>query len=299
MTSGVPRGSVLSPLLFLTYINDLPNGLTSTVKLFADDTLFYEVVVEDSDSDNLRDDLNKLEIWQLEWQLQFNPSKCSIICIQISPPQRTYFFCGSKLEQVDAASYIGITFNSKLKWSDHTHLSQARRVDPGGWSREISGTAPGKYVKRPISALSDPNWSKQVPQGTHTTKKIFQPWREFKEKLLVFFLQNFNKTASVTDMLSDLKWDTLETGRKKNKLTLMYKLSHNLVDINTEHLIPNKENRTRKSHVFKYKMPKVSKDVFKFSFFPRSITEWNSLPADLVNCKSLSDFKLNSGKYLK
>ena len=97
-----------------------------------------------------------------------------------------------------------------------------------------------------------------MPRGTYTTKKIFQLWREFKEKLLVFFLQNFNKTASVKDMLSDLKWDTLETRRKKNKLTLMCKLSHNLLDINTEHLIPNKENRTRNSHVFKYKMPKVS-----------------------------------------
>ena len=48
----------------------------------------------------------------------------------------------------------------------------------------------------------------------------------------------------------------------------MYKLSHNLVDINTEeHLIPNSELRTRNSHAFKYRMPKVSKDVFKFSFF--------------------------------
>ena len=63
-------------------------------------------------------------------------------------------------------------------------------------------------------------------------------------------------------MLSDLNWDTLETKRKKNRLTLMYKLSHNLVDINTEeHLIPNSEKRTRNSHVFKYRMPKVSKDV--------------------------------------
>lgn len=78
----------------------------------------------------------------------------------------------------------------------------------------------------------------------------------------------------------------------------MHKLSHNLVDVNTkEHLIPNSEKRTRNSHVFKCRMPKVSKDVFKFSFFPRSITEWNSLPA--VNCKSLSDFKLNLGKHVK
>ena len=102
------------------------------------------------------------------------------------------------------------------------------------------------------------------------------------------------------NMLSDLNWDILETIRKKNRLTLMHKLSHNLVDINTEeHLIPNSELRTRNSHAFKYRMPKVSKDVFKFSFFPRSITEWNSLPADLVNCKSLSDFKLNLGKHVK
>ena len=121
-----------------------------------------------------------------------------------------------------------------------------------------------------------------------------------QRKAARFCLQNFTKTASVTDMLSDLKWDTLETRRKKNRLTLMYKLSHNLVDINTEeHLIPNSELRTRNSHAFKYRMPKVSKDVFKFSFFPRSITEWNSLPADLVNCKSLSDFKLNLGKHVK
>ena len=95
-----------------------------------------------------------------------------------------------------------------------------------------------------------------MPRGTHTTKKIFQTWREFKEKLLIFAFKTSTTTASVTDMLSDLKWDTLETRRKKNRLTLMYKLSHNLVDINTEeHLIPNSELRTRNSHAFKYRMP--------------------------------------------
>ena len=70
----------------------------------------------------------------------------------------------------------------------------------------------------------------------------------------------------------------------------MYKLSHNLVDITTEdHLIPNSEKRTRNSHAFKYRMPEVSKDI----------TEWNSLPAVLVNCESLSDFKLNLGRHVK
>ena len=101
VTSGVPQGSVLGPLLFLRYINDLPNSLTSTVKLFADDTILYGVVVKDSDCDNLRDDLNKLEIWQHKWQMQFNPSNCNIICISNKqrPPQRSFIPVGPNLNK--------------------------------------------------------------------------------------------------------------------------------------------------------------------------------------------------------
>ena len=99
-----------------------------------------------------------------------------------------------------------------------------------------------------------------------TLQKRYFNLGESSKKAARFCLQNFSKTASVTDMLSDLKWDTLETRRKKNRVTLMYK--HNLVDINTEeHLTPNSELRTRNSHAFKYRMPKVSKDVF-FKSFP-------------------------------
>ena len=78
---------------------------------------------------------------------------------------------------------------------------------------------------------------------------------------------------------------------------------HRKVDINTEeHLIPNSELRTRNSHAFKYRMPRVCKEVFKFSFSPRSITEWNTPSADLVNCKSsslsllLHDYDVKLGK---
>ena len=100
-------------------------------------------------------------------------------------------------------------------------------------------------------------------------------------------------------MISELGWDTLEARRKKNRLSLMYKLSHNLVDVNTEqHLIPNSEMRTRKSHSLKYRIPKVSKDIFKFSFFPRSISEWNLLPSELVNSQSLNEFKSKLDCYL-
>ena len=181
MTSGVPRGSVLGPLLFLTYINDLPNGLTSTVKLFADNTLFHGVVVEDSDCDNLRDDLNKLEIWQLEWQMQFNPSKCSIICIQISKVLLNghTFFCGSKLEQVDAASYLGITFNSKLKWSEHISSISSKASRSRGLikrnlcncSRKVRETAYTSIV-RPKLEYASASWDLHYKKDISTLERV-------------------------------------------------------------------------------------------------------------------------------
>ena len=158
--------------------------------------------------------------------------------------------------------------------------------------RKVRETAYTSIV-RPKLEYASASWDPHYKKDISTLERV-------QRKAARFCLQNFNKTASVTDMLSELKWDTLEIRRKKSRLTLMYKLSHNLVDITTEdHLIPNSEKRTRKSHAFKYRMSEVSKDVFKFSFFPRSITEWNSLPADLVNCESLSDFKLNLGKHVE
>ena len=115
-----------------------------------------------------------------------------------------------------------------------------------------------------------------------------------------FCLQNFNRTVSVTDMLRELEWDTLEMRRRKNKLTLTYKLSHSLVDIKTQKfLVPNSETRTRRSHAFKYRIPQISRDLFKFSFFPRSICEWNTLLSDIVNSKSLNCLKTNLVNYLK
>ena len=89
---GVPQVTVLGPLLFLLYINDLPDGLQFPVRLFSDDALLYGIIASDVDCNNLQDDLFKLEQWQSQWQMEFNPQKCKIICISTEkdPPQKTY-----------------------------------------------------------------------------------------------------------------------------------------------------------------------------------------------------------------
>ena len=80
-TSGVPQGSVLGPVLFLLYINNLPNSLTSKVRLFADDAIAYSEINSISDSQILQQDLDKLTLWEKTWLMEFNPIKCEVLSV--------------------------------------------------------------------------------------------------------------------------------------------------------------------------------------------------------------------------
>ena len=79
VTSGVPQGTVLGPLLFLVYINDMPEGIDSTMRLFADDSLLYRFIRTKEDQSILQEDLRKLELWEHKWQMQFNADKCEVL----------------------------------------------------------------------------------------------------------------------------------------------------------------------------------------------------------------------------
>ena len=86
--SGIPQGSILGPLLFLIYINDIPECAVSSI-LFADDTKCFKTVGNLNDSDQLQEDLNSLYKWSLDWNLTFNLSKCMHISFR-SKIQTTY-----------------------------------------------------------------------------------------------------------------------------------------------------------------------------------------------------------------
>ena len=75
VTSGVPQGSVLGPILFLVYINDLPEQVRSKVRLFADDTALYLTLNDINDSRTIQNDLDHLQIWEADWDMEFNPQQ--------------------------------------------------------------------------------------------------------------------------------------------------------------------------------------------------------------------------------
>ena len=79
VTSGVPQGSVIGPILFLVYINDLPAKLQSKVRLFADDTIVYMAVTNETDAAVLQKDLKLLEEWENRSQMSFHLDKCNVL----------------------------------------------------------------------------------------------------------------------------------------------------------------------------------------------------------------------------
>ena len=116
--SGIPQGSVLGPLLFVIYINDLPETVSSNVYLFADDTKIMRKVDNEEDAKALQSDLNTLESWSKQWLLQSNSDKCHVLTIgkfeHIRHTER-YQLYGNELDHVFEEKDLGVYIDSELK----------------------------------------------------------------------------------------------------------------------------------------------------------------------------------------
>jgi hypothetical protein len=114
VSSGVPQGTVLGPLLFLLFINDLPSlsSQGTRVRLFADDCLIYRPIHDMNDQVILQHDINKLMEWADHWGMSFNASKCNIMrTLGGIHSQRFYHMQGHILQEVTHAKYLGVTLS--------------------------------------------------------------------------------------------------------------------------------------------------------------------------------------------
>ena len=119
--SGVPQGTVLGPLLFLVHINDLPDSVTSKVRLFADDCLLYRKVTSTADQEEIQKDLKRLETWAETWGMKFNAKKCYILSISNKGRNKFYELNSYILKHVDNNPYLGLIISKDLKWNKCTH----------------------------------------------------------------------------------------------------------------------------------------------------------------------------------
>ena len=178
VTSGVPQGSVLGPLLFLLYINDLPQNIQAQVRLFADDTAVYLTVGSSDDRDTLQADLNTLQEWELAWDMEFNPSKCQVLHITRSkhPLNTQYSLHGQVLEATDTAKYLGVSIARDLNWNDNISSITAKANRTLGFVKRNVRTNNEKVKElayktlvRPQVEYASPVWS---PHTKHNINKI-------------------------------------------------------------------------------------------------------------------------------
>ena len=138
---GVPQGSVLGPVLFLIFINDLPDNIRSSVRLFADDFVLYRNIKTLSDCQILQDDLNSLGQWETDWQMKFNVAKCHSMRVTrhllSNQIHFNYSLHQQTLEQVQSAKYLGITITDNLEWGQHVAEISSKATKTLGFLRRI------------------------------------------------------------------------------------------------------------------------------------------------------------------
>ena len=122
VVSGVPQGIVLGPLLFSLYINDIPVGIDSQIRLFADDCVCYREIKTVEDTLKLQKDIDLLGSWARKWGMRFQPVKCNMMQLtnkRINKIEASYTLEGTVLENVDSIKYLGVTITNDLKWNTH------------------------------------------------------------------------------------------------------------------------------------------------------------------------------------
>ena len=130
VTSGVPQGSVLGPLLFVIFINDLSVNIFNKLELFADDTKIIAKIVNESSSEVLQHDLNKLVKWSHDWSIKFNDEKCKVMHIGKTNPQFKYKMNEHTLQITVAERDLGLIISNDLNWEHHviSATSKANRA---------------------------------------------------------------------------------------------------------------------------------------------------------------------------
>jgi hypothetical protein len=127
VTSGIPQGSVLGPILFTTYINDLPDVVQNIAKLFADDTKVYAVVNKKEEQHSLQNDINNLVLWSDKWLLKFNKSKCKHV--HLGHATNTKYKMGeNEINQVTEENDLGILIDDKLKFQQHINQQTKKQT---------------------------------------------------------------------------------------------------------------------------------------------------------------------------
>ena len=297
LRAGVPQGSILGPLLFLIYINDIVTDIHSNIRLFADDTSLFIIVENPLTAANLlNSDLDKISRWAATWLVTFNPSKSESLLIsrkinwQNHPP---LFMQNVQIEEVDFHKHLGIYFTNDCSWHQHIDYIKDKAWCRINIMRKLKFKLDRKSLEtiylvfiRPLLEYGDIIWDNCSQYEKNELDKI--------QNEAARIATGATRLVSLNNLYREVCWESLHKRRQDHKLTLFYKMLNNLAPIYLSSLIPQQV-----SHISQYNLRnsgdiqtiRAKTNQFYNSFLPSTLREWNNLPSEARQCTTLNSFK--------
>jgi hypothetical protein len=302
--AGVPQGSVLGPLLFLVFINDITNVVTNCkIRLFADDTcLFIEVDNHEDAATQVNEDLAKIQDWSNTWLVSFSPQKTRDMVITNKGP-RDYpdlALDDQIIEKVTSHKHLGVTLSNDLGWKSHVYNIAKKAYNCIGILRPLKMKLDRRSLEtlyksfiRPVLEYADILW--HIPADNRHVLDILE-----KVQLEAARLVTGATRRCPTDRLyKEVAWETLSSRRKFHRAAMMFKIDSGKAPSYLQDLFPNPiEARTRYNlrNRRDLQVPFARLETYSQSFFPAAVRAWNSLSSKIKEAPSDDAFK---ARYLK
>jgi len=287
--SGVPQGSVLGPILFLIFINDLDYGIKNYILKFADDTKIFGSILNRSDFCQLQDDINSLVKWSEDWQMLFNIGKCKVMHFGRTNQSYEYQMSNSKVEVVTEQKDLGVWISHDLKVSQHClqAYSKANKL-LGVLNRTVKCKDTAnllcfyKSLIRPHLEFCTSAWSPYYAKDKVLIEKIQRRFTRMIPHL---------RHLPYEERLVKLRLWSLEDRRIRSDLLEIYKMIHGLSAVKLETFFEVDYGHRTRGHDWKLKKMRSSTNLRLHFFSERVINWWNSLENPVVCAPSVNSFK--------
>jgi len=300
--AGVPQGSILGPILILTFINDIVNEIFCNIKLFADDTSLY-IVVEDeyASAELLNSDIEKIHQWSEQWLVNFNAQKTEAMTISkkfIKPHHPPVYMNDNIIKEVENHKHLGLIFQEDGNWNCHVDYIINKVTPRLNLMRNLKFKLTRIQLQtiyfsfiRPILEYGDVIWD-NIPNYLKDKLESIQ----IEAARIV---TGATKLCSKAKLYEDTGWDSLNERRRKHKLIKFHDMFHHHTPEYLSNIVPQQLSEvhnynTRRANDIQNLHCRTS--YYKNSFLPSVINEWNSIPDDIKLNASKPAFKtyLNS-----
>ena len=295
VTSGVPQGSVLGPLLFIIYINDIDVGIVSRIAKFADDTKLGGNASSIKKIEELHSDLIKIGEWSERWQMPFNLDKCKVMHIGPANPRTNYSLLGRDITSTDLEKDLGVLISSDLKFSKQCIEVEKKAQRLLGYIKRQFRYRNKEIVLTLYNSLVRPHLEYAVQFWSPTLKKDIVKLERVQARAtkLIPSIRHMGYQRR----LKALGLFTLETRRLRGQLIEVFKILRGFENIDYQRIFSLNTNATR-NHGWKLDLKRFHHDTLGNFFTYKICNTWNGLPAEVVDSSSIEQFKSRLDKVL-